>query len=173
MVIMFSLILIVAGLISVTKSLMGQPTQTTYYRYDEKGRLLTISAGHDNETDLEIEVLYLAGNYPSLIRYRMIQSVGKDVKYSMQLVYDHKFRISVKNVTMMRLEILPLTNSEKFNGVGKVVSKDVFVKPDKKTKTNFKFDYLGSFNQCSNRGFITLTILGSSMPKRSVGSIIR
>ncbi|TPG59329.1 RHS repeat domain-containing protein [Ewingella americana] len=129
-------------LISITKSLMGKPTQTTYYRYDEKGRLLTISAGHDNETDLEIEVLYLAGNYPSLIKYRMIQSVGKDVKYSMQLVYDHKFRISEKRYYDEAGNLIS-TNSEKFNGVGKVISKDVFVKPDKKTKTNFKFDYLG------------------------------
>lgn len=129
-------------LTSVTKLLTGQPTQTTRYRYDDNGRLAALSAGHDNEADLEIEVLYLAGNYPSLIRYQLIQSDRKIVKYSMQLNYDHKFRISEKRYYDSAGNLIS-KNAEKFNGAGKVTSKEVFFKPDKKSMTNFKFDYLG------------------------------
>lgn len=129
-------------LISNTKSLAEQPTQTTHYRYDEKGRLAMISAGHDNEIDLEIEVSYLVGNYPSIIKYRLINTDGKVVKYSMQLLYDYKLRMSEKCYYDEAGNLIS-NNSEKFNGAGKTISKEFFVKPDKRNLTNFKFDYLG------------------------------
>jgi len=139
---------------STTKYLRDQPTQTTYYHYDEKGRLATLIAGHDNEVDLEIDVLYLAGNYPSLLKYRLVQPDGKVVKYSMELVYDHKFRMSGKRYYDNAGNLIS-KNAEIFNGAGKVISKEVFVNPDKKTKTNFKFDYLGRLISAAIEGSST------------------